>query len=228
MMVPGEEGMSGSTRNDVGAGDGASGVPFHFQQGIGGRGRGRLERFGHPPARPNMKKKDEGAQVLSRGVRNFRTFLKSLAGRFRNKEGDAPGNGGREGNMLVGLDKQERMFFRLPTALEAWYRFIQEEPAYGVEAVPRRGIVENLSGGGLLLKTEEPPVELVGDLLSGRIGLALHLDLPDGPLDALGRVVWIEGEGRVGSDVCMGVGFQEITSTDRDRLIRTVIQAFSG
>ncbi len=130
--------------------------------------------------------------------------------------------------MLVGLDKQERLFFRLPTALQASYRFIQEEPGSGMDRVPRTGVVENLSGGGLLLRTEEPPVEMVGDLLSGRVALAFHLELPDGPLDALARVVWIEGEGRLGSDVCMGLEFQEITSRDRDRVIRTVIQAFSA
>ena len=129
--------------------------------------------------------------------------------------------------MLVGLDKQERLFFRLPTALQVSYRFIPDDPNLGAYLETRRGVVENLSSGGLLMRTEEPPVELVGDLLSGRVVLAVQLELPDGPLDALARVVWIEGEGRIGSEVRMGLGFQEITSPDRDRITRAVIEAFA-
>ncbi len=128
--------------------------------------------------------------------------------------------------MLVGLDKQERLFFRLPVALKATYRFIPDEPEFGAYRTAREGVVENLSGGGLLLRTEEPPVELVGDLLSGRLGLAIRLDLPGGPVEALARVAWIESEGRIGSDVHMGLGFQEITTEDRDRVIRAVVDAF--
>ena len=128
--------------------------------------------------------------------------------------------------MLVGMEKQERFFFRLPVKLEVKYKFVPDGVITSRDKGLMQGTTENLSGGGLLLRGEEPPVEIIGDLLSGRMGVAVSLSLPGGEAKALARVAWVEGVGRIGSDVYMGLKFQEITDHTRDRIIQFLLDSF--
>ena len=91
--------------------------------------------------------------------------------------------------------------------------------------------------GGPDLRSELPLASFVSSIADRRVpGEALIVDTagtspqelaPDTWPPALRNPFWIEGEGRIGSDVRMGLGFQEITTTDRDRVTRAVIEAFT-
>jgi hypothetical protein len=130
--------------------------------------------------------------------------------------------------MLLGLDKQDRIHFRLPLCLEVNYRYFTElEPPREEEPI-HVGRTENLSNGGLLLNADDPPLELAGDLLSGRVGLALSIELAGGePVRALARVAWIEGLGQ-GGGCRMGLRFQEITGRSRDRITDLLLETYLG
>ena len=128
--------------------------------------------------------------------------------------------------MLLGLDKQDRLNFRIAVELPVRYLYIPDGalPRQGEEFL--LGTAENLSRGGMLLRTDEPPLGLVGDLLSGRMGMALTIDLGDGePAKALARVAWVEGMGQ-GEQIRIGVKFHEITTETKDRITEYVVSQY--
>ena len=131
--------------------------------------------------------------------------------------------------MLVGLDRQDRVFVRLPVELPVEYLFVTDG-SFDLDQGPRMGgTVETPSGGGLLLRTAAPPIEIVGELLSNRIGVALSFELPDGeaePVWALATVARVEGVGLPGGEVRLGLRFQEITMATRDRIMAYVVGSY--
>jgi hypothetical protein len=69
-------------------------------------------------------------------------------------------------------------------------------------------------------------MDMMGDLLTGRVPVGVILTLPDGqePVCALTRVAWIESLDVDTGRCRMGMRYQELTVADQDRILSFVIQ----
>ena len=84
--------------------------------------------------------------------------------------------------------------------------------------------IKNASGGGMFLEIPPLKPKLLEGLLRGTHGLFLEIDIPtvSQPIEALARVVWVEGNIQDGYGV--GVSFLSLNEEDRDKLISYIIK----
>lgn len=116
---------------------------------------------------------------------------------------------------------QRRRYFRWRTSLPARYAVLDEGALAGgaedVEPGAWRGAVTvDISTGGVRLRTREPLEE--GALLLVRVSL------PEGEVEAMGRVVraWEESPGRVAKLYQVGVDFARLTVWGRQAIMRFI------
>jgi hypothetical protein len=123
----------------------------------------------------------------------------------------------------IGLEKDHRLFYRLTAEVPVSFRFVAPGEPPGEWA---KGVTENLSKGGFLLQGTLPRMDMMGDLLTGRVPVGVMLTLPDGqePVCALARVAWIESLDVDTGHCRMGMRYQELTVADQDRVLSFVIQ----
>lgn len=81
----------------------------------------------------------------------------------------------------------------------------------------------NISAGGLLIETEQIPVQWVNSLISGKVILALQFKLPgfNDFIQTSAKVTWMARRKEVveGTEpFVMGVSFTEIAPEDQDRI----------
>lgn len=89
------------------------------------------------------------------------------------------------------------------------------------------GLTENISSGGIFLRSKLPKAEWIPELLTRRMVLALKIFLPteQEPVKALARLAWIEGMKEDQKELWgMGLEFAEMSAEDKDRITLFVIK----
>ena len=123
------------------------------------------------------------------------------------------------------LQHEHRVFYRLPSRIDVRFRFFDAKE-HGAGPEWRDAVSKNLSAGGLLLDAVLPSLQMMGDLLSGRIPVGVSFGLNDGqePITAMTRVAWLEGLDVTEGSCCMGLRFHEVTGASQDRILDYVIR----
>ncbi|MFH1024505.1 MAG: PilZ domain-containing protein [Planctomycetota bacterium] len=125
------------------------------------------------------------------------------------------------------FDTERREFVRLRENVSVNYRFLAQAEGDRRPGLGRTetGKTRNISGGGLLLMGRIPDPAWIPELLMRKIVVGVSLVLPEGPVEAITRVSWIEGIQGKANLSAMGLMFREITREDQDRIFRYVIRS---
>jgi c-di-GMP-binding flagellar brake protein YcgR len=123
------------------------------------------------------------------------------------------------------FQQERRDFIRVKEECSVDYRFLGEVSSVDSEAA-YRGRTNNISGGGLKLLGPLPNPDWVPMLLLGKVALAVDIHLPGeaAPARAMARIAWIEAAEAKSHEFLLGLRFKEISSEDRERIIKFIIR----
>ena len=85
----------------------------------------------------------------------------------------------------------------------------------------RRGKVSDISITGLRVETSDIEDQWLFHMLSGRVQIALKLQLPKDkdPINAIGKIVWIDSAGHaLHAKRMLGIKFMEISAQDKVKI----------
>ncbi len=127
-------------------------------------------------------------------------------------------------------ESEKREFVRVGVAVPVQYRLIAQVPDVKVPADLLEGETLNIGAGGLLLLGPIPDPAVVADLLLQKVVIGVRIFLPgeDKPVEALGRVAWLESIDQDKKRCSLGLSFKEITSESQDILFRFIISSRMG
>ncbi len=128
--------------------------------------------------------------------------------------------------MTLPYDREKREFIRVGLEIPIRYKFICEHIKNPLVEKIYKGKSTNIGAGGLLLAGEIPDFNWIPDMLLQKIVIGMNFLLPreENMIKVLGRAAWIgslEEEKHQGQ---MGLKFVELTSEDKDRIMRFVIR----
>lgn len=126
-------------------------------------------------------------------------------------------------------ESEKRQFVRVPVNVPVDYRFVRQDSDTPISVAMLNGHTINIGAGGLLLVGQIPDRDLIADLLMRKVVVALSIRLPrQQPIQALGRVAWVEAIDQTQMTCSIGLTFKEITAQSQDDLFRFIINAVSG
>lgn len=129
--------------------------------------------------------------------------------------------------MGLSYDQEKREYIRVGLQIPVRYKFICQHITGPMVEKIYSGSSNNISPGGLLLAGEIPDFNWIPDLLLHKIIMGVNFLLPNGEnvIKALARVAWIgalEEQTRLAQ---MGLKFKELTTEDKDQIMRFVIRS---
>jgi len=93
-----------------------------------------------------------------------------------------------------------------------------------------RGIIRNISAGGVLLELDKLDKDWIDALCDGFIKLALEIKLPTAkePVIALAKMIWISKpeESPATGRYLLGLHFVDITTDDQDKIRDCIIKSY--
>ena len=123
------------------------------------------------------------------------------------------------------IEFEKREFVRVRAAVQVRYRYLAKESTDAAIDEIYEGTSNNLGGGGLLLAGRVPNPEWISDLLTHRILVGVNVFLTDDEyVKALTKVSWVETVDPSLGTCNIGLKFQDISTSDKDRLFRYIIK----
>jgi len=132
--------------------------------------------------------------------------------------------------MAFFYESEKREFVRVGVSVPVKYRLISQSPDVSVPDDYLDGETQNIGAGGMLLVGPMPEPELITGLLIQKVVIGVRIDLPGGkkPVEALGRVAWLEAINEQEHRCSLGLAFKEITTEAQDTLFRFIIGSRMG
>lgn len=129
--------------------------------------------------------------------------------------------------MALPYDQEKREFVRVRLGIPVRYKFICEHIKDSAIDKIYKGTSNNISASGLLLTGEIPDFNWIPDMLLQKIVIGLNLVLPneENMIKTLARVAWIGSLEEKMHQGQMGLKFKELTSEDKDCIMRFVIRS---
>ena len=127
-------------------------------------------------------------------------------------------------------ESEKREFVRVGVAVPVQYRLIPQVPDAKAPQEILEGETQNIGAGGILLVGPIPDPAVVTDLLLQKVVVGVRIFLPgeEKPVEALGRVAWLEAIDQDQRRCSLGISFKEITSDAQDILFRFIISSRMG
>ena len=127
-------------------------------------------------------------------------------------------------------ESEKREFVRVGVSVQVKFRLIAQDPDVTVPDEYFDGETQNIGAGGMLLMGPIPRADLITDLLVQKVVVGVRIYLPgeDEPVEALGRVAWLEALNQEENRCSLGLSFKEITSEAQDVLFRFIISSRMG
>ena len=129
--------------------------------------------------------------------------------------------------MTLPFDQEKREFIRVRLEIPVRYKFICQHINNLMIEKTYQGSCNNISASGLLLTGQVPDFNWVPDMLLQKIVLGLYFLLP-GELDmvkVIARAAWVGTLDEKTHDCQMGLKFKELTSEDKDQILRFIIKS---